>query len=567
MNQRQSFLRKIKYLVVIVVLLLPLSWLSRPAAVDSQGQRSQRGGWLAQLRDQNRLSQANLGEVDPTGEAIKLATLGLRGVAANILWSKANHYKLVEDWTNFAATLQQISKLQPNYVAVWRYQAWNLSYNVSVEWDDYRDRYFWVIRGIDYLKEGIRYNEGDTRLVYDVGWFISHKIGMADERKQYRRLFREDDEFNGTRPLAERDNWLVGKEWFRRAEELVASKGVPILGVSPLVFYSKAPNCQMSYATGIEEDGTFGETARLAWERGGREWRAFGDVDLPTGDGQTMRLNDLERLVALTGDTVKELDALQPGLREQLREEKMAQLNEAELAALAIPAEQRDFEQEGLAVQAARKVDVSIEEVAERIDEDKQAEAKQLVAQIREQAPLMGTIHSSRQIVNFEYWRMRCDVERTEDAIKTRELIHTAQQKMADADLEGARTAFEQAFDHWHKVLEQFPAMRDDGIVGEELYRVIVGYHELLKQLDEPFPKNFVLQEVIDEHEPSSFRAEPDDPKQPDEMDEERLLQPNSAPAAESAPEPGPDADAAPEGSPPPSEPETPEATATPETE
>lgn len=563
MNQRQPFFRKIKYLIVIVVLLVPLTVLSRPATVDSQGQPLNHGGRLAQLRYQYKLSQANLGDVDPTGEAIKLATLGLRGVAANILWSKANHYKLVEDWTNYSATLEQISKLQPNYIAVWRYLAWNFSYNVSVEWDDYRDRYFWVIRGINYLKDGIRYNQDDTRLVYDVGWFVSHKIGLADERKQYRRLFREDDDFHGTRALAERDNWLVGKEWFRRAEELVSTKGVPILGISPLVFYSKAPSCQMSYATGIEEDGTFGETARLAWERGGREWRAFGDVDLPAQDGQTIRLNDLERLLELTGQTADELETLQPGLREQLREEKLAALSEAERAALDIPAEQRNFEQEEVAVLAARKIDVTIEELAERVDEAHRAKAKELVAKIKEQAPLMGTIHSNRQIVNFEYWRMRCDVEKTADAIKTRELIHTAQQKVSDADLEGARAAYEQAFAHWRKVLDQFPEMRDDGIVGEDIYRVIVRYHELLKQLDEPFPKDFILQEVIEEHEPSSFREEPSDPQQPGEVESEATTTPDVAPAADSAPEPGPDADAAPEVAPPSEEPATPDSAAT----
>ena len=44
---------------------------------------------------------------------------------------------------------------------------------------------------------------------------ISQKIGKADESKQFRKLFKEDDDFNAGRALAQRDNWLVGKEWFR----------------------------------------------------------------------------------------------------------------------------------------------------------------------------------------------------------------------------------------------------------------------------------------------------------------------------------------------------------------
>ena len=162
------------------------------------------------------LSQAQLGQIDPTSVTIKLATLGMRGVAANILWEKATDFKMKKDWTNLGATLNQITKVQPNFINVWSNQAWNLSYNVSVEFDDYRQRYRWVIKGIDFLKEGIRYNERQPRLLWDMGWMISEKIGRADESKQFRKLFKEDDDFHGSPPLALRDNWLVGKEWFER---------------------------------------------------------------------------------------------------------------------------------------------------------------------------------------------------------------------------------------------------------------------------------------------------------------------------------------------------------------
>ena len=194
-----SFVRKIIYLVAIAVLLMPLFWLSQPATNAVKGVQGSPGGKLAQLRDQYHLSQAQLGQIDPTSVTIKLATLGMRGVAANILWEKANDYKMKKDWTNLGATLNQITKVQPNFINVWSNQAWNLSYNVSVEFDDYRQRYRWVIKGIDFLKEGIRYNERQPRLLWDLGWMISQKIGKADESKQFRKLFKEDDDFHGDR--------------------------------------------------------------------------------------------------------------------------------------------------------------------------------------------------------------------------------------------------------------------------------------------------------------------------------------------------------------------------------
>jgi len=241
MSDRKRFIRKIVYACVIAALLLPLSWLSEPATTESDG------GILAQMREEHQLSQSTLGDIDPASETIKLATLGMRGVAANILWGKAHDYRKREDWVGLSATLEQIAKLQPNFITVWVYQGWNLSYNISVEFDDYRDRYYWVIRGIDFLKEGTKYNREEPRLMSEIGWTIGQKIGRADEHLQYRRLFREDDDFNGSRPRSKRDNWLVGREYLLEAQRWVDQKGLTVKGKSPLLFHSQPVKCLISY--------------------------------------------------------------------------------------------------------------------------------------------------------------------------------------------------------------------------------------------------------------------------------------------------------------------------------
>ena len=103
-------------LVAIAVLLVPLSILAQPADSTSPG------GHLARLRAKFGLSQANLGEIDPTSETMRLATLGLKNIAVTLLWDRANHYKKVEDWTNLSATLEQMTKLQPNFYSIWDFQ-------------------------------------------------------------------------------------------------------------------------------------------------------------------------------------------------------------------------------------------------------------------------------------------------------------------------------------------------------------------------------------------------------------------------------------------------------------
>ena len=141
MNSRTIFYRKITYLVAIRVLMVFLFIFGQPSTPDTPDQKGSPGGILAKYRNRENsgLSQTQLGQIDPTSETIKLSTFGLRGVAALVLWEKANDYKMKEDWANFAATLDQIIKVQPHFISVWIHQAWNMSYNVSVEFDDYRE--------------------------------------------------------------------------------------------------------------------------------------------------------------------------------------------------------------------------------------------------------------------------------------------------------------------------------------------------------------------------------------------------------------------------------------------
>ena len=525
MSPRRSFLRKIVYLVAIGVLLVPLFWLSQPAATGARGAKGFPGGKLAQLRAEYGLSETQLGEVDPASETIKLATLGMRGVAANILWEKANNYMKKKDWTNLAATLNQIIKLEPHFIHVWRHQAWNLSYNVSVEFDDYRERYRWLIRGIDFLQQGIRYNEREPRLVADVGWFVSHKMGRADEVKQFRELFKKDDEFHGSRPESERDNWLVGKEWFEKAEEMVDEKGVPLRGQDPLIFFSHAPMCQIYYAEALEEDGIFGEKAEEGWQYADEEWTEFGsrDFDFPGESDATIRLNDREMYTETARAMMAELEELKPGLRDDLVDEKRALLSEEELEALDTAPDQRSREQNWLAAGAAHKLQVTNLEVAKRITGANRGKALELADQANEAERMAGIIDRQRNIVNFDYWRRRARVEQTTEALAARKWIYTGDEAFRHADLPGAKEAYLAGLASWRQVLDnqRFPGLAKDANMVDELMEVINRYRRILQQREEEheLQEGFILQDVVDEYERT--HAEPDEESEEEEEEED----------------------------------------------
>ena len=480
-------------LVGIVALLVPLSLLSQPA--DSEGP----GGVLARMRTARGLSQANLGEIDPAGETMRFATLGLKNVATTLLWDRANHYKKVEDWANLSATLEQLTKLQPNFYSVWDFQAHNLSYNISVEFDDYRDRYAWVIKGIEFLRQGIALNRFEPRLLGRMGWFIGQKIGKSDEKKEFRKMFIADDDFHERddpqRTIPERDNWLVSRTKFVQGQQLTDS-GAP-LKTTPLIFHSEPMMSAINYGRALEEDGTFGTTARRAWELAGDETRRFAMREIPTSWNVPIRLGLREAEDARAKRLGEELETLLPGRRAALEQERQNGLSSEQKGALDVPVMERDEQQQQLAYEAETAVKVSWKDVARAAPGNLRQQAWELAVQEAEARETADIINRYRDIVNFDLWRATCEAEVTEPALRARELTWKADREFAAARLQAAREAYEEAFRAWREVFDNSQILREDPITAEDTAEIVDRYRKLLEQLDEPFPSPFILDDIL----------------------------------------------------------------------
>lgn len=481
-------------LVAIAVLLVPLSALSQPADSASPG------GYLARLRSQFGLSQANLGEVDPTSETMRLATLGLKNIAVTLLWDRANHYKKVEDWTNLSAALEQMTKLQPNFYSIWDFQAHNLSYNISVEFDDYHDRYAWVMKGIEFLRQGIMLNQREPRLLGRMGWFIGQKIGRADEKKQYRRLFKADDDFHERdrpgRTLPERDNWLVAREKYLAAQQL-ADSGAP-LKTTALIFHSEPMMTAINYARALEEDGVFGDVARDAWKLAGDEMRRFSIREIPTSWDVPIRLGLREAELARADRLAGELETLLPGRFKAVQEAKRGALSPEQKQALDTPPIDRSESQQKLAAEAEAALQVTWPMVVREAPDDLRDKANELAREYVEAKETADIINRYRDIVNFDFWRATCETEVTEPALRAREAAWRAEREFENARLQPAKKAYEEAFAAWREVLDASPVLREDHLTAEDLAELVGRYRKVLDQLDEKFPKPFVLQDVLD---------------------------------------------------------------------
>jgi hypothetical protein len=502
---KNSLFRKTAYIVLIVVLLLPLFAMGRPG-----------NGLIGQLRTKHKMGQANLGKLDPTSESMRLATLGMKGIAATILWLRADYYKEEKYFDRFSATLNQISLLQPHFINVWEFQAHNLGYNVAPEYEDYRQRYEWIKKGIDYLIRGTKFNERKPMLQYVLGQqYFGSKMGKADEKIQYRSLFKNDTEFHGylkdqglvgidtgahgydQKP----DNWLTGKLWLNQATDLYEA-GAPIKK-SPHLLYSYSPAWRMYYADAIESEGILDASASLAWKQSGEEWSQFGTKSLyQLGQGKDLTLLSQARVRSEINSLQATLDTLTASAMPKAVENLRKTISPEELKIYDTPQDLRDPSDQATYYSVASRTTPTAQQLASQLGKGEQVEVLNLSNKINQATEFLRLIDSYRSQVNYEYWELRAKIEQRDEMIKARYLMYEADKLIDVADIKGALELYDQAWVLWDWVFRRYPSMIKDD-VGDDVEKSLGRYKKLV---DKDLDKDFVLFEFL---EVRRFKSDP----------------------------------------------------------
>ena len=114
---------------------------------------------------------------------------GFRGILADLLWLRAGALQEDGKYFELVQLASWITKLQPKFTAATSFLAWNMAYNISVTFQDPQDRWRWVQRGIELIRdEGLNYNANDPKLYQQLGWIYQHKMGntLDDAQKYYK---------------------------------------------------------------------------------------------------------------------------------------------------------------------------------------------------------------------------------------------------------------------------------------------------------------------------------------------------------------------------------------------
>jgi hypothetical protein len=118
-----------------------------------------------------------------------------------------------------------ITNLQPRFTGAISFLAWNMAYNVSVTYPSYEDRWRWVQKGIELIRDrGLVNNPGDPELFYQLAWIYQHKLGQEadDANKFYRfKLVSAMIEVFGSYPPVPHDEKSTreNKDWWTAWQE------------------------------------------------------------------------------------------------------------------------------------------------------------------------------------------------------------------------------------------------------------------------------------------------------------------------------------------------------------
>ena len=118
---------------------------------------------------------------------------GFRGPLVMGLWIQAEAEKNEQQWWNVKTYHEIIAHLQPNFPSVYVFNAWNLAYNLSVQWHEADNKYMWVLDGARYAQKGFWINPDSPDIMFQLADIYGQKMGRSmPERLYYRQRFAED---------------------------------------------------------------------------------------------------------------------------------------------------------------------------------------------------------------------------------------------------------------------------------------------------------------------------------------------------------------------------------------
>ena len=297
MNRRRSLWHKVGYACAIVVLLLPLSYLSQPQTTESpRGQAGRQAGPATSTAPEPGRPGRNRSD---QRSASSWSRWACAASAANIMWQKANEYKKTEDWMALlggpgadhppAAQLHQrlaVPGLEPVVQHLGRVRRLSRPLLLGDEGHQFHHRRHPVQRerAPTAVRRGLVHlaKNRPGRRAHAISQAVQAKTTILQRHASPATSRRRSRQLAGRARLVSRRPRTSSTSWACRSRESLRWCFIPIRRWR-LINYTEA----------IEDDGTFGEVAKNAWRKSGRRrGRISAIATCPRRYNLTIHLND-----------------------------------------------------------------------------------------------------------------------------------------------------------------------------------------------------------------------------------------------------------------------------------
>jgi hypothetical protein len=121
-------------------------------------------------------------DVPPVLNLVMVGLGGFRGIAAEILWFRADRLQQEGRYVELVQLSDWIARLDPRATETWVYSAWNMAYNISAMMNRPDDRLRWVAHGVSLLRDdALAWNPTNARLYRELAWLYQHKVGSDSD--------------------------------------------------------------------------------------------------------------------------------------------------------------------------------------------------------------------------------------------------------------------------------------------------------------------------------------------------------------------------------------------------
>ncbi|MBN1809958.1 MAG: hypothetical protein JW909_12895 [Planctomycetes bacterium] len=119
---------------------------------------------------------------EPVGSAVEVAGrfMGpLKPLMVNFLWLRAIDAQDNTRYYEAYALSYSILQLEPRYTPIWVFTGWNLAYNISWDQTTPRDRFRWIMNGIELMEEGVARNPDSITVYWQLAHTYAHRLSPA----------------------------------------------------------------------------------------------------------------------------------------------------------------------------------------------------------------------------------------------------------------------------------------------------------------------------------------------------------------------------------------------------